>query len=143
MEETWRSPVPGFAPEPEPLESMPGIGGTLLNIALAGVTSYIGGTALNKMTDIGKGFDLTQSFKNPIDLGIVDKSLITSTTSSYPGAFSATAGASQLGADIPFGGLPGLNIGTPYISTWNTPPNYWTLQAQKTPWYLKKIKFFN
>ena len=56
-EETWRSPVPGFAPEPEPLESMPGIGGTLLQIALAGVSSYIGGTALNKM-NIGGGFDL-------------------------------------------------------------------------------------
>ena len=146
-EETWRSPVPGFAPEPEPLESMPGIGGTLLNIALAGVTSYVGGTALNKM-NVGQGFNLTseqltQSFKNPMfDLGIVDKSLIANTTA-YPGAFSATAGASQLGADIPFGGLPGLNIGTPYVSTWNPPSNFWTLQAPKTPWYLKPIKLFN
>ena len=53
---TWRSPVPGFAPEPEPLEAMPGMGSTLLNIALAGVTSGISAFQIHKAGGLGSIF---------------------------------------------------------------------------------------
>jgi len=53
---TWRSPVPGFAPEPEPLEAMPSMGSTLLNIALAGVTSGISAFQIHKAGGLGSIF---------------------------------------------------------------------------------------
>ena len=53
---TGRSPVPGFAPEPEPLEAVPGMGGTLLNIALAGVTSGISAFQIHKAGGLGNIF---------------------------------------------------------------------------------------
>jgi len=108
-EKTWRSPVPGFAPEPEPLESMPGIGGTLLNIALAGVTSYIGGTALNKM-NIGGGFDLglgaantdfSKAFLSGESLNVLGPSYWSTPIG---------AGANQLGVNAAFGGSVNLGI---------------------------------
>ena len=55
--QTWRSPIPGFAPVPEPLEAMPSMSGTLLNIALAGVTSGISAFQIHKAGGLGSVFN--------------------------------------------------------------------------------------
>ena len=65
---TWRSPVPGPTPEAPILEAAPGMGGLMLNLAIAGATSYFGGKAqakLNKTNAQLKSF-LESQIKSPI-----------------------------------------------------------------------------
>ena len=74
---TWRSPVPGPTPEAPILEAAPGMGGLMLNLAIAGATSYFGGKAqakLNKTNAQLKSF-LESQAKSPISGNTISKAV--------------------------------------------------------------------
>ena len=116
---TWRSPVPGFAPEPEPLEAMPSMGSTLLNIALAGVTSGISAFQIHKAGGLGSMF----SKAKPWDLATPGKmnfytgggSAFTSSVNLAPGFSGASTSLMAMPSSawtMPTTGYSGWQSGT-------------------------------